>query len=57
MQFLPADYAICGLTVVLAVTGLFRGFSGTLAFVLATLAASAVFASQIVLGVVDDILC
>lgn len=42
MQFLPADYAICGLTVVLAVTGLFRGFSGTLAFFLAASAAAAV---------------
>jgi len=39
MQLLPADYVLCGLTVVMAVTGLFRGFSGTLAFVLATLAA------------------
>ena len=37
--FQPADYALCGLAVVMAVTGLFRGFSGTLAFVLATVAA------------------
>ena len=44
MELLPADYAPCGLTLVLAVTGLFRGFSGTLAFVLAT--ASAVFAGM-----------
>lgn len=44
MELLPADYALCGLTLVLAVTGLFRGFSGTLAFVLAT--ASAVFAGM-----------
>jgi len=39
VQLLPADYVLCGLTIVMAVTGLFRGFSGTLAFVLATLAA------------------
>jgi len=39
MQLLPADYVLCGLTIVMAVTGLFRGFSGTLAFLLATLAA------------------
>jgi len=39
VQFLPADYVLCGLTIVMAVTGLFRGFSGTLAFLLATLAA------------------
>ena len=38
----PADYALCGLTAVMAVTGLFRGFSGTLGFVLAGLAAAAV---------------
>ena len=36
MQLLPADYGIAGLTLVLAVTGLFRGFSGTLTFLLAT---------------------
>ena len=40
--FHPADYVLCGLTLVMAVTGLFRGFSGTLAFALAT--AAAVFA-------------
>ncbi|MBR2837810.1 MAG: hypothetical protein IKE55_03415 [Kiritimatiellae bacterium] len=40
MQLLPADYALCGLTLVLAVTGLFRGFSGTLAFLLATAASA-----------------
>jgi len=39
MDLLSADYVLCGLTVVFAVTGLFRGFSGTLAFLLATLAA------------------
>ena len=36
MQLLPADYGIAGLTLVLAITGLFRGFSGTLAFLVAT---------------------
>ena len=41
--FQPADYVLCGLTVVMAVTGLFRGFSGTLAFGLAL--AAAVFAA------------
>ena len=39
-NFLPADYAICGITVVMAVLGLFRGFSGTLGFVLGAVAAS-----------------
>ena len=39
-NFLPADYALCGITIVMAVLGLFRGFSGTLAFVLATVAAA-----------------
>lgn len=39
MQLLPADYALCALTVVLAVLGLFRGLSGTLAFVAAAAAA------------------
>ena len=38
----PADYVLCGLTIVMAVTGLFRGFSGTLAFALAAAASSAV---------------
>lgn len=32
MQLLPADYVLLGLAVVMAVTGLFRGFSGTLGF-------------------------
>lgn len=41
MQLQPADYVLCGITLVMSVTGLFRGFSGTLAFVLATVAASA----------------
>ena len=40
MQLLPADYVLCGLTLVMAVTGLFRGFSGTLAFVLASVSAA-----------------
>ena len=38
--FLPADYVLCGLTIVTAVLGLFRGFSGTLGFVLAVVAAA-----------------
>ena len=37
--FLPADYALCGITIVMAVLGLFRGFSGTLGFVLGAIAA------------------
>ena len=43
-NFLPADYALCGITIVMAVLGLFRGFSGTLGFVLG--AAAAVFAAS-----------
>ena len=39
-NFLPADYALCGITVVMAVLGLFRGFSGTLGFVLGVIAAT-----------------
>ena len=39
-NFLPADYVICGITVVMAVLGLFRGFSGTLGFVLGAVAAA-----------------
>ena len=42
--FLPADYALCGITIVMAVLGLFRGFSGTLGFVLGAVAA--VFAAS-----------
>ena len=38
--FQPADYILCGLTIVMAVLGLFRGFSGTLGVVLAALAAT-----------------
>lgn len=41
--FQPADYVLCGLTIVMAVLGLFRGFSGTLGFVAAS--AAAVFAA------------
>ena len=37
---LPADYALCGITIVMAVLGLFRGFSGTLGFVLGVVAAA-----------------
>ena len=39
MQLLPADYAICAVAVVMAVLGLFRGLSGTLAFAAASAAA------------------
>ena len=39
-DFLPADYALCGITVVMAALGLFRGFSGTLGFALGTVAAA-----------------
>lgn len=38
-ELLPADYALCALAVAMAVTGLFRGFSGTLGFALALVAA------------------
>lgn len=38
--FQPADYVLCGLTIVMAALGLFRGFSGTLGFVLAAVAAA-----------------
>ena len=36
----PADWAVLALTLVLAVLGLFRGFSGTLAFLLAVAVAA-----------------
>ena len=36
-----ADYVLCGLALAMAVTGLFRGFSGTLAFAIASAAAYA----------------
>lgn len=32
MDLQPADYVLGGITIVMAVMGLFRGFSGTLAF-------------------------
>ena len=40
MELLPADYVLLGLTGVMALMGLFRGFSGTLAFFLASAAAA-----------------
>ena len=40
MQLQPADYAIGGVAVVFAAMGLFRGFSGTLAFFAASAAAA-----------------
>ena len=39
MELLPGDYVVCGLAIAMAVTGLFRGFSGTLGFALASVAA------------------
>lgn len=39
-QLLPADYVLLGFTLVAAVTGLFRGFSGTLAFFCASAVAA-----------------
>ena len=42
MQLQPADYVLCGLAVIATATGLFRGFSGTLAFLVASSAAAAV---------------
>ena len=42
MTLQTADYALCAFAVTAAVTGLFRGFSGTLAFALASAAAAAV---------------
>lgn len=42
MELLPADYVLGGLMIVLAVMGLFRGLSGTLAFLAALLAGMAV---------------
>ena len=41
-DFQLADYALCATAVIMAVTGLFRGFSGSLAFFAAV--ATAVFA-------------
>lgn len=41
IELLPADYVLCALTLTSAVLGLFRGFSGTLAFLLALAAGGA----------------
>ena len=38
--FQPADYALCGITIMMAVLGLFRGFSGTLGFAVGAVAAA-----------------
>ena len=40
IELLPGDYVIGGLVVIMAVTGLFRGFSGTLGFAAASAAAA-----------------
>lgn len=40
MSLQPADYAFTGLATIMAVAGLFRGFSGTVAFVAATAASA-----------------
>ena len=40
IELLPGDYVIGGLVVIMAVTGLFRGFSGTLGFAVAFAAAA-----------------
>ncbi len=40
MNFLPADYVMLGATVIVAVFGLFGGFSGALAFLAGSIAAS-----------------
>ena len=40
IELLPGDYVIGGLAVIMAVTGLFRGFSGTLGFAVASAAAA-----------------
>lgn len=45
MQLLPADYVLCGLVIVMALLGMFRGFSGTLAFVVGLCGAGAVAAA------------
>lgn len=65
MQLLPADYVLCGLTAALAVLGLFRGVSGTLAFFAGSAAAvmtasfvwplSAEFAPELVYRVVGTV--
>lgn len=35
MELLPADYVLCALMLIASVLGMFRGFSGTLAFIVA----------------------
>jgi len=40
LELQAADYVLCGATLVATVTGLFRGFSGTLAFAVAAASAS-----------------
>ena len=42
MQLLPADYALVAATAAMSIVGLFRGLSGTIAFVLASAVASLV---------------
>jgi uncharacterized membrane protein required for colicin V production len=42
MELQAADYILCALTLVAAILGLFRGFSGTLAFVCAVVCAGVV---------------
>lgn len=42
MELLAADYAVLAITTVVAVMGLFRGFSGSIAFISASVAAIAV---------------
>ena len=41
IELQPADYVLCALTLAAAVMGLFRGFSGTLAFLAALVAGGA----------------
>lgn len=41
MDFQLADYVIAGLTIILAILGLFRGFSGTLGFIAGAASAAA----------------
>ncbi len=55
MHLLPADYAILGLALALAVLGLFRGLSGALAFyaAVAAAAAAAVFSWRFSSGLVS----
>lgn len=41
MELLAADYAFLAITAIVAITGIFRGFSGSVAFVVASAAAIA----------------